>query len=91
MSHYKYNRIDGNQQEIAQALERIGCKVDYVSRRPYDLVVGRAGRTFLLECKDSSKPPSHRKLTSAQEKFARTWPGHWAKVETVDEAIAAVS
>ena len=57
-----------------------------------DLLVGFRGQTFLLECKDGEKPPSARKLTPAEQKFFDEWRGGTLViVNTVDEAIAAVT
>jgi hypothetical protein len=57
-----------------------------------DLLVGRQGRTYLLEVKDGRKPPSARQLTDEQ----LTWHGAWkggtlAVVCDVESAIRAVS
>jgi len=55
-----------------------------------DLLVGRAGRCFLLEVKDGSKPPSARQLTPDQQAWHRSWAGHAAVVETSEAALLAV-
>jgi hypothetical protein len=55
------------------------------------LVAGYRGRNFLLECKDGAKPPSARALTDDQVEFKAGWRGHWAVVNSPDEAIEVVS
>lgn len=82
-------RKDCNQSEIVSALYAVGCSV-WIQHQPCDLLVGRAGQTFLLEVKDPAKSPSKRKLTPAQVVFNRDWRGHFAVVTTVQEAFAAV-
>ena len=53
-----------------------------------DLLVGFRGRNYLLEVKDPSKPKADRQLTPDQVKFRDNWNGHYAVVETVEQAIA---
>lgn len=83
-------RVDANQLEIVNALERISCDVCEIGW-PLDLLVGYRGRNWLLEIKDPEQIPSERKLTGEQVQFFNTWRGQRAKVETVDEAIAVVT
>lgn len=83
-------RVDANQLDIVQALERIGCDVCEVGW-PLDLLVGYRQRNWLLEVKDPDKPPSERRLTDDEQKFFINWRGQKAKVETVDEALAVVT
>lgn len=80
---------DANEPEIVDALRKAGCDVARLDT-PVDLVVGRAGVNYLLEVKDGSKIPSERRLTPGQERFFDTWRGQVAKVETLEEALAAV-
>ena len=43
---------------------------------------------MLMEIKDGDKPPSHRHLTSDQEKFFAAWQGGTlAVVDNVDAAL----
>lgn len=91
-------RIDGSQTAIVEALRAAGCSVAITSALGGgfpDLVVGRDdgwinARVFLLEVKDPSQPPSKRKLTKAEQKFKDNWCGHYAVVETPEEALRAV-
>lgn len=90
-------KIDGNHGEIVAALRKAECSVVSLAKVGNgcpDLLVGRLvdgfRENFLLEVKDPSKPPSHRKLTPAQEQFFAEWNGQRAKVETVEQALRAV-
>ena len=85
MSLKRYgNQRDANEPEIVKALEQIGCSVMRLDT-PCDLLVGRQGRTFLLEVKSATGT-----LTPDQEKFTDTWRGQFNVVRSVDDAIAAV-
>ena len=72
-------RVDGNHGEIVAALlsvegvsvhslAGIGCGCP-------DLLIGAAGKTFLVEVKDGEKCPSHRTLTPDQVKWIGEWRG----------------
>jgi hypothetical protein len=84
---------DLNEPEIIDALEKIGCSVVQL-HTPCDLLVGRVvlgvPRTFLLEVKNPDKSPAQKALTKDQVAFRATWRGHYAVVETVAQALAAV-
>lgn len=87
-------RVDGNQKRIVDGLRAFGASV-YVgsalgSGFP-DLVCGFGGRTFLLEVKDPSKPKADRQLTPDQVKFRDSWQGHYAVVETLEQAIEEIT
>ena len=87
-------KVDANQDEIVRALRGVGCTVTLlhrVGRGCPDLLVGRERRTFLMEVKDGSKPPSARQLTPDQETWWDEWRGAMPCVVTsVDEALAVV-
>jgi len=77
----KRMRVDDNQADIVEALRAAGVQVRVMS----DVGGGfpdllckhrRTGNLLLLEVKDGSKPPSDRKLTALEEKFAKVWPVH---------------
>lgn len=86
-------RTDENQAEIVAALRKAGCSVALTHKVASgfpDLVVGRraglAGPTsFLLEIK---KPGG--RLTPDQQEFIAQWRGHYAVVESVEQALEAV-
>lgn len=81
-------KIDANQPEIVAALRKAGFSVVSLARAGGgvpDLLVGRAGRNYLLEVKEVSG-----KLRVTQELWHRAWRGQVATVRTAEEAIAAV-
>lgn len=82
-------RRDGNEPAIVSALEAAACDVVKIST-PCDLIVGRAGRTYLLEVKNPDVPPSQRKLKPEQLLFLNNWRGQYDVVETVEDALQAV-
>lgn len=87
-------KTDDNQAEIVAALRKIGASVQplhAVGQGCPDLLVGWRGITSLLEVKDGKKPPSARKLTPDQEKWHAAWMGQVTVVETVEQAILAVT
>ena len=86
-------KIDRNQPEIVAALIAAGCSVHSLaavgSGMP-DLLVGRQGANFLLEVKDSAKPPSARKLTPDQVEWHAAYRGRVTVVHSIAEAFHAV-
>ena len=80
MAKYAYHQIDGNQQAIIDVLEAGGCSVEKIGR-PVDLLVGKAGRSYVIEVKQPKG-----KLRESQEKFFARWKGHAAILRSVDEA-----
>ncbi|MDR2055431.1 MAG: hypothetical protein LBQ10_06135 [Desulfovibrio sp.] len=83
-------KSDRNQALIIEALQRCGCDVQYI-RRPTDLLVGRAGKNFLLEVKvPKAKGERGGRLTPEQEGFFASWRGQKAIVETPLDALRAV-
>jgi hypothetical protein len=71
-------RVDGNHGEVRDHLRAVGWRIYDSSgfgRGFPDFVASRRGFTALVEVKDGSKVPSARKLTDAQEKFWKVWPG----------------
>lgn len=86
----KYGKVDANQAAIIQGLLDHGRTVQTladVGGGCPDLVVGHNQKNYLLEVKDGAKPPSHRKLTYAQQVWHGTWAGHVAVVETLEQAL----
>ena len=83
-------RVDRNQALIIEVLLRSGCDVLYI-RRPVDLLVGRAGKNYLLEIKmPKSKGENGGRLTPEQERFFGDWRGQAVVVETPTDALRAV-
>jgi hypothetical protein len=87
-------RVDDNQSEIVAALRRIGATVQpihQIGKGCPDLLVGWRGMNTLLELKDGEKVPSKRKLTQDEVDWHEAWRGQVAVVETVEQAIEAVT
>ncbi len=87
-------RVDSNHAEITKALRKIGATVISLADVHHgcgDILVGLAGRNYLLELKDGSKSPSRQKLTPDQEIFHANWGGQIAVVNSVDAALEVVT
>lgn len=86
-------RIDSNKRDIVAALRAVDCSV-YDLKQPLDLLVGRAGKTLLMEIKAPAGPrggTSGRKHTDAQALFLQGWNGGpVATVDCVNAALRAV-
>lgn len=88
-------KLDRNQTAIVAALRSIGTHV--LSLAPLgkgapDLLCWRHVVGYvLLEVKDGGKPPSARKLTADQVAFHAAWGGPIHVVESVDDALRAVT
>jgi hypothetical protein len=97
-------RVDTNQALIVDALRRAGASVQVLSAVGAgvpDLLVGcvdrRAGSpsyghaiNLLMEVKNPWVTPSHRKLTSDEQRWHAAWRGAVVVVATVHEALAAI-
>lgn len=79
------HRTDANQNEIVNALEKIGCTV-YKIGRPVDLLVGYSCKNFIFECKSKAGKP-----TPFQDVFIRSWKGQVRIVRSPEEAIKVVT
>ena len=62
-------RVDANQAAIVEALRAGGCYV-WPLKLPVDLLVGKNGRTVLVEVKTV-----RGKYTQLQSEFMAAWPG----------------
>lgn len=93
MSNHSTKR-DANQAEIVAALFAAGCSVQdlhAVGGGVPDLLVGRRGRTYLLEVKDwRNQRGDPKPLTPKQEGWHAAWRGQVAIVTTEEEALRAV-
>jgi len=81
---------DANQPEIVRVLRAAGCSVEVLSPVARgglpDLLVGRAGVSYLLEVKAPKG-----KLNERQERWALAWRGRpVAIVRTPEDALGAV-
>jgi len=86
--------LDSNQPDIVDALRKAGASVTStagVGNGFPDLAVGVRGVTVLMEVKDGSKPPSHRKLTSPEREWHGAWRGSVFVVESVEQALKILS
>ena len=86
-------RVDGNQKEIVTQLRDCGFSVLIISqlKNCCDIVVGAYGKNYLIEIKDPKQPPSKRKLTEGEQKFANAWHGQVSTCETLDEILEIIT
>jgi len=83
-------KVDLNHGEVVKALQAIGASVQSlaaVGKGCPDILVGLAGRNWIIEIKDGSKCPSERKLNDKQVEWHRLWRG---QVHTVTSSLEAV-
>ena len=93
-------RVDSNHSELVRFARSLGAIIEVIPGsnsspgRP-DLLVGFRGRTFLLEVKDGSKPPSERELSDNEQKQQVSWnlhcPGIYRIVTSPKDALDAIS
>ena len=87
-------RRDSNELAIRDALESAACTVQSLSAPGVpDLLVGRAGKNYLLEIVGDEKWARHKMtggLTTAQVYWHGDWRGQVAIVRTIEEALKAV-
>lgn len=87
-------KVDANQAEIVAALRQAGATVQSLAEIGDgcpDLLVGLAGKTVLIEVKDSAQPPSKRQLTDDQLRWHGAWAGGTlAVVCDVESALRAL-
>lgn len=82
---------DGNEQEIVDALTKVGCTVTRLNEiGAPDLLVGRAGVNYTIEIKDPSQPAYNQHLTPLQIQWHQWWDGQKAIVKTIDQALEVV-
>jgi len=86
-------KVDSNQSDIVKALRGVGCSVQSlaaIGKGCPDLLVGRTGLNWLMEVKVGSRPPSERRLTPLEIKWAAEWGGEVHIVLSPAEALAIV-
>jgi len=79
-------KVDGNQAEIVEALEKFGWTVISLARLGGgvpDLLCAKQWRTVLVEVKTASG-----RLRAVQEGFRIAWPGELWVVRSVDDVLA---
>jgi hypothetical protein len=82
-------RIDANQDEIMDALQALGVwcwDIHWVGRGVPDLLCSYQGLTFLCEVKTPKA-----KMTLAEVRFAREFPGDLYVVRTVGDVVELVN
>lgn len=87
-------KVDANHRAVVNLFRAYGCSVQSlaaVGDGVPDLLVGRFGRSHLVEVKDGSKPPSQRKLTKAQVAWRDAWKGSTIHVVTNLGDVSALS
>ena len=87
-------RTDANQNDIVDALRKIGAFVWITSSLGNggpDIVIGYRGKTYLVELKDGEKSASRTALTPAECDFHAAWRGGplliWYSVDDALEAL----
>lgn len=81
-------KIDANQAIIVKQLRKCGVSVavtSMIGKGFPDLIIGRAGRNYLIELKDGSKSASRKQLTPDEQEFFDSWSGQVNKAESFDE------
>ena len=88
MSLARYaKKRDLSEPAIVAALEAAGCKV-WKLDRPFDLLVGRAGRFSVLECKSGKAKPTDAQADEIRACQAGGLPVY--VVRTPEEALQAI-
>jgi hypothetical protein len=85
--------VDDNQKELVKGLRELGATVQHlheVGKGCPDILVGYRGRNYLLEIKDSAKPPSKRRLTKDEKVWHGKWKGSVAVVCDLHQAAMAI-
>lgn len=80
-------RVDANQREIADALQRAGasvCSLADTGDGCPDLLVGVRGVNLLLEVKNPKARPN---VEEKQREWAVHWTGQYAIVTSIDDAL----
>lgn len=85
MRNYSAQHRDEAEPAIVAALERMGCRVERVNGLPFDLLVLRAERVFLLEVKSSARAVKRKSATAERQAAFRRrgWPVHIV-IEPID-------
>ncbi len=81
-------RVDHNQGEIVKVLRSYGLSVHStagVGEGFADIIVAFGNQNWLFEIKQRGE-----KVNAEQEKFRRSWAGHYAVVETAEQVLRCV-
>jgi hypothetical protein len=87
------NRVDKNHSVIVDGLRQLGCSV--LSMAPLgngapDIAVGWKRTNTFFEIKDEGKTAAAKKLTPAEQIFAKNWRGQVATVECLNDALVVL-
>lgn len=83
-------KADANQPALVKAIRQLGASVlvlSNVGKGCPDLAIGHGGRTYLVEIKNPTLPPSARTLTPAEKEWHQAWRGQVAIVETLEDVL----
>lgn len=86
-------RTDANQQEIVEALRKVGAAVlvtPKVCKGFPDLIVGFGGTNFLVEVKNPKTRYGQKGLSENQKRWSALWPSPVFCVKSVAEALAVI-
>ena len=77
MIRYKFSKPDANQATLVSYLRALGASFAHTHTIPgaLDGIVGCAGIDQRVEIKDSTKPPSAKRLTDLEQKTFDEWKG----------------
>jgi hypothetical protein len=83
-------RTDANQTQIVNLFRQLGFSVAITSNLGQgfpDLVCGLAGKNYLIEIKDGSKPKSAQALTDCEGLFHATWRGQVVIINSTQDVL----
>lgn len=86
-------KIDANHADIVKGLRAAGASVQslaQVGKGCPDLLVGIAGRNYLLEVKNTKSPVPMRFVTPEQQRWMYAWAGQFCLVTSVEDALMIV-
>ena len=84
----KRARVDANQKKIVSQIREMGCSVLHthqLGKGAPDIIVGYAGKNYLIEIKDGDKPLAQQKLTPDEIKFQAEWQGNYHVVNSFNK------
>ena len=87
-------KVDDNQKETVSAFRKFGCSVLHlhsIGQGCPDLMVAVGGRTFAVEIKDGTQPPSKQRLTPAEQSWKDSWRGQYVVLNSVEGAVQFVA
>jgi Holliday junction resolvase len=85
--------VDHNQKEIVEALRKAGASVlvtSNVGKGFPDIIVGLAGKNWLIEIKNPKSSYGKTGLNKIQKDFHSTWTGRVHVIYSIDEALKLI-